>query len=159
MAFYLGFDSSTQSFTATAIEASPGVRRVVFQHSIVFDRDLPGYKTTNGVRRHADPLVVTSPPLMWVDALDRMMEAVARQHAFDPSQIAAIGGCAQQHGTVYLNGSAAQAIEHMDPAKPLAEQLAGIFSRPESPIWMDERPDLNVPRLRVPSAATRRLQA
>jgi xylulokinase len=138
MAFYLGFDSSTQSFTATAIEVSPGVRRVAFQHSIVFDRDLPGYKTTNGVRRHADPLVVTSPPLMWVDALDRIMEAVARQHAFDPSQIAAIGGCAQQHGTVYLNGSAAQAIGHMDAAKPLVEQLAGIFSRPESPVWMDE---------------------
>ena len=64
MALYLGFDSSTQSLTATVIDVSPAARRVVFQHSLLFDKDLPRYNTTNGVRRHADPLVVTSPPLM-----------------------------------------------------------------------------------------------
>ena len=76
---------------------------------------------------------MTSPPLMWVEALDRMMTVLSRQQAFDPAQIAAIGGCAQQHGTVYLNGSAAQAIGRPDPSKPLAEQLGRSFhvrSRP-----------------------------
>src|SRR3712207_2441928 len=59
MSLYVGLDSSTQSLTATVIEVAPDVRRVVFQHAIVFDRDLPHYGTTNGVLRHPDPLVVT----------------------------------------------------------------------------------------------------
>jgi len=138
MPLYLGLDSSTQSLTASVIEASEDVRRVVFEHSVVFDRDLPHYQTTSGVHRHANPLVVTSPPLMWVEALDVMMGTLSRQTAFDPSRIAAIGGCAQQHGTVYLNDRAMPAIALLDPTKPLAAQLGGIFSRAESPVWMDE---------------------
>ena len=138
MPLYLGFDSSTQSLTATVIEVSPTDRRVVFHHSIVFDRDLPHYRTTNGVRRHEDALVVTSPPLMWVEALDELMALLSRHSGIDREAIAAIGGCAQQHGTVYLNASAAPAIARLDPSKPLVEQLAGIFSRAESPVWMDE---------------------
>jgi xylulokinase len=138
MPLYLGLDSSTQSLTATVIEVSENTRKVVFQRSIVFDRELPHYRTTNGVQRHQDPLVVTSPPLMWVEALDRMMELVSRQTAFDASAIAAIGGCAQQHGTVYLNDLAHSAIASLDPSRPIADQLRDIFSRAESPIWMDE---------------------
>jgi xylulokinase len=138
MPLYLGFDSSTQSLTATVIEVSPAARRVVYEHSLVFDKDLPQYHTTNGVTRHPDPLVVTSPPLMWVDALETMMGTLANQTVIDSRQIAAIGGCAQQHGTVYLNASASQMITALDPSRGLAEQLRGIFSREESPVWMDE---------------------
>jgi xylulokinase len=138
MPLYLGFDSSTQSLTATVIEVSPAERRVVYEHSLAFDQDLPRYGTTNGVLRHADPLVVTSPPLMWVEALDTMMRTLAERKDFDIRRIAAIGGCAQQHGTVYLNASASSAVVALDPARELAEQLRGIFSRSESPVWMDE---------------------
>ena len=138
MPLYLGFDSSTQSLTATVIEVSSKIRRVLFQHSLVFDNDLPHYKTTSGVRRHADALVVTSPPLMWVEALDTMMRRLAGDTSIDASQIAAIGGCAQQHGTVYLNAAALRRIARLDPARALADQLEGIFSRSESPVWMDE---------------------
>ena len=138
MSLYLGFDSSTQSLTATVIEVSSKVRRVVYQHALVFDTDLPQYRTTNGVRRHEDPLVVTSPPLMWVEALDTMMRTVATHREIDISRIVAIAGCAQQHGTVYLHASAARAIEGLDPSRGLADQLRTIFSRQESPVWMDE---------------------
>ena len=138
MPLYLGFDSSTQSLTATVIEVSPGIRRVVFQQSLVFDKDLPHYTTTNGVLRHADPLVVTSPPLMWVEALETMMRRLGDDKAIDVAQIAAIGGCAQQHGTVYLNGSARSVLASLDASRPLVDQLRGIFSRHESPVWMDE---------------------
>lgn len=138
MPFYLGLDSSTQSLTATVIDVSRDTRRMAFQHSIVFDRDLPHYRTSNGVHRHQDPLVVTSPALMWVEALDLMMDALSRQTAFDAAGIAAIGGCAQQHGTVYLNELAGRAIASLDSSTALADQLRGIFTRPESPVWMDE---------------------
>ena len=138
MALYVGLDSSTQSLTATVIEATAEGRRVVFDGSIVFDRDLPHYRTANGVTRHDDPLVVTSPPLMWVEALDMMMATLARQRTFDPSEIVAIAGCAQQHGTVYLNDAYAGSLAALDGSRPLAEQLEGVFSRRESPVWMDE---------------------
>jgi xylulokinase len=138
MPLFLGFDSSTQSLTVTIIEVTSNVRRVALQHSLVFDRDLPHYKTTNGVRRHADPLVVTSPPVMWVEALDTMMRTIASDKSLDVSQIAAIGGCAQQHGTVYLNASASRVLAVLDPSRPLADEVGGIFSRSESPVWMDE---------------------
>ena len=138
MALYVGLDSSTQSLTATVIDGAAGSRRVVFEHSIVFARDLPQYGTVNGVTRHDDPLVVTSPPLMWVEALDMMMAALARQRMFDPADVAAIAGCAQQHGTVYLNDTYAAALAALDASRPLAEQLQGVFSRRESPVWMDE---------------------
>ncbi len=136
MPLYLGLDSSTQSLTATIIESD--AHQVVFQQSVSFDEELPHYRTRNGVLRHDDPLVVTSPPLMWVEALDKMMSLVSRQTTFDPARIAAIGGCAQQHGTVYLNQRAARAIATLDASKPAAPQLASIFSRAESPVWMDE---------------------
>lgn len=138
MAFYVGLDSSTQSLTATVIEADGARRRVVFEHSLVFDRDLPHYGTAHGVTRHDDPLVVTSPPLMWVEALDTMMATLARQRQFDAAGIAAIAGCAQQHGTVYLNESYAGKLAALDPSRPLAEQLEGVFARRDSPVWMDE---------------------
>ena len=138
MPLYVGLDSSTQSLTATIIEVGSAARRVVFQHSLVFDKDLPHYETTNGVLRHADPLVVTSPPAMWVEALDVMMRTIASDNAVRVAEIAAIGGCAQQHGTVYLNASAAGALAKLDPSRPLADQVRGIFSRSESPVWMDE---------------------
>jgi xylulokinase len=138
MPLYVGFDSSTQSLTATIIEVASAARRVVFQHSLVFDSDLPHYETTNGVLRHADPLVVTSPPAMWVEALDVMMRTIASDKAIRVAEIAAIGGCAQQHGTVYLNASAPGVLATLDPSRPLADQVGGIFSRSESPVWMDE---------------------
>jgi xylulokinase len=136
MPLYLGLDSSTQSLTATVIDSDE--RRVVFHHSLNFDEALPHYGTRNGVLRHDDPLVVTSPPLMWVEALDVIMQRLSRETAFDTARIAAIGGCAQQHGTVYLNRRAARAIATLDASKAAADQLAGIFSRAESPVWMDE---------------------
>ena len=138
MPLYLGFDSSTQSLTATVIEVSSKARRVIFERSLAFDKDLPHYRTSNGVRRHADPLVVTSPPLMWVEALEMLMRALASDTSIGVSEIAAIGGCAQQHGTVYLNATAQSALGGLDSSRPLADQLREIFARPESPVWMDE---------------------
>jgi xylulokinase len=136
MPLYLGLDSSTQSLTATVIDSDQ--RHVVFHHSLNFDVELPHYGTRNGVLRHDDPLVVTSPPLMWVEALDTMMALLSRQHDFAISRISAIGGCAQQHGTVYLNQTASRAIATLDASKSLVDQLGGVFSRAESPVWMDE---------------------
>ena len=136
MALYLGLDSSTQSLTAVIIEITGATRRVVHQATLVFDADLPQYGTTNGVTPSDDASVRTAPPLMWVETLDRMMARLTMID-LDWSQLAAVSGSAQQHGSVYLNARAAVALQHLDPRVDLVDQVRGLLSRAESPIWMD----------------------
>jgi xylulokinase len=134
MPYYLGLDSSTQSLTAIVIDSN--ARRVVFDSSLAFDDSFPQYGTTHGVlpRKHPDEAV--SSPIMWADALDMMIGRVAAS-GLDLAQLAAISGSAQQHGSVYLTAGAAAALAALDPARPLAEQVAPLLSRRVSPIWMD----------------------
>ena len=136
MALYLGLDSSTQSLTAVIIEITGGTRRVVHQDTLGFDADLPHYGTINGVTPSGDASVRTAPPLMWVEALDRMMARLTAVD-LDWSRLAAVSGSAQQHGSVYLNARASVALQRLDPGIDLVDQVRGLLSRPESPIWMD----------------------
>jgi xylulokinase len=136
MPFYLGLDSSTQSLTAIVLEAEGPHRAVAFESSLLFDESFPQYRTSHGVLPDADPATAVSPPLLWVEALDTMLARVARS-GLDLQRIAAISGSAQQHGSVYLNADAARTLAALDPARPIVEQMGGIFSRTVSPIWMD----------------------
>lgn len=135
MALYLGFDSSTQSLTATVIEADAKVRRVVAEETLQFDTALPEFQTRHGVHTAADGCTVTAPPVMWAAALDAM--AARLRETIDIGRVRAISGSAQQHGSVYLSGGADAVLASLDPARPLASQIGGIFSRPESPVWLD----------------------
>src|SRR5829696_5941133 len=134
MPLYLGLDSSTQSLTAIVIDSNS--KAVVFESSLVFDEALPHYGTRHGVLPRAQPDVATSSPVMWTEALDVMFGRIAAS-GLDLTRIAAICGSAQQHGSVYLNRRATAAIGALDPARPLAGQIAPLLSRQESPIWMD----------------------
>lgn len=129
----LGLDSSTQSLTAIVLDAASG--RVVHQRQLNFDKDLPQYGTRSGVLPHPDPAIVHAPPLMWIEALDRILGEL--KDVVDLSQVAAIAGSAQQHGSVYLRGSFAEVLAGLRPDAPLAAQLAGVFTRATAPIWMD----------------------
>lgn len=136
MPLYLGLDSSTQSLSAIVIEMAGEIRRVVFEDSLGFDTAFPDYGTQHGVLPSDDPAVASSSPLLWAEALDTMMGRVAAA-GFDLQQLAAIAGSAQQHGSVYLHGDAAARLASLDPRQPLAAQIRTIFSRADSPIWMD----------------------
>jgi xylulokinase len=136
MALYVGLDCSTQGMTAIVIEVDGDRRQVVLERSLEFDRDFPEYHTTNGVWR--DGLRVTSSPVMWANALDRLMGLVARDSNIDPAQVRAVSGSGQQHGSVYLKRSATATLRSLDPREQLTPQLRGIFSREDSPVWMDE---------------------
>jgi len=138
MALYLGFDSSTQSLTAILIEvAETGDRRVVFEHSLRFDEAFPDYGTHNGVLPREDVLLAHSSPLLWAEALDAMMEIIARDSGADLSQLRAISGSGQQHGSVYLSARMSDVLTNLDPKEPLVEQLGEAFTSPTSPVWMD----------------------
>jgi len=137
MSVYLGLDLSTQSLTAVAIEVAAGERRVAFEESLEFDAALPQYGTRHGVLPQTDPLVATSSPLMWGEALDRMMEMVARDSTIALADILAVSGSGQQHGSVYFGAAAPRALASLDAGRPLVDQVRGVFVRPDSPIWMD----------------------
>ncbi len=136
MALYLGLDASTQSLTALVIAVEGSTRRIAFETSLGFERDLPAYGTRGGVLPSADSLVAEAPPLMWAEALDRVMAAVAAS-GLDLSALRAVSGSGQQHGSVYLNTSWAPALRRLNGRRPLVDQLDGVFSRARSPIWMD----------------------
>jgi xylulokinase len=136
MGLYLGLDCSTQGLTAIVVEIKGNTRQVVFNSSLNFDRDFPDYGTTGGVNRGTDG-EVTASPLMWADALDRMMARIARAAELDLDDLRAIAGSAQQHGSVYLNQDAARVWRSLDASSALAPQLKDTLSRQASPVWMD----------------------
>src|SRR5207245_3056993 len=116
VSLYLGFDSSTQSLTAIVLEVEGHRTQVVFESSLQFDDAFPRYGTRHGVLPGSDPAVAVSSPLLWADALDAMIARVAAS-GLDLSRFAAIAGSAQQHGSVYLNASAAPVLARMDPRR------------------------------------------
>src|SRR5690349_18702636 len=136
MSLYLGLDSSTQSLSAIVLEVAGDRRRIAFESSIAFDDTLPHYGTRHGVLPGADATTAVSPPLMWVEALELMMGRLAKS-GLDLSQLRAISGSAQQHGSVYLNARAATLLGALDPGRPLADQVKPMLSRDVAPIWMD----------------------
>src|SRR5262249_8393334 len=126
---------STQGLTGVLLDADEGAREIVWRHTIIFD-DL-GYGTRPGVLPNPDPLVATSSPVMWADALHRLMAALATAHAKDLPRISAVSGCGQQHGSVYLNPTATGHLARLSTKESLATQVKPMLSRAESPIWID----------------------
>uniref|UniRef100_A0A4W6F182 Xylulose kinase n=1 Tax=Lates calcarifer TaxID=8187 RepID=A0A4W6F182_LATCA len=131
--FYLGFDFSTQQLKVVAID---GDLNVVHQNHVLFDSELPEFRTQGGVQLHADRLTVTSPVLMWVKALDLLLDKMRRAE-FDFSRVRALSGSGQQHGSVYWRRGASETLNQLDPDQSLYQQLQGSFSVSDSPVWMD----------------------
>ncbi|KAF3441120.1 hypothetical protein FNV43_RR15031 [Rhamnella rubrinervis] len=132
--YFLGFDSSTQSLKATVLDSN---FNIVASELVHFDTDLPHYKTKDGIYR--DPSIngrIVSPTLMWVEALDLMLNKLSNSNV-DFGKITAISGSGQQHGSVYWKNGSSSILSSLDPKKQLVEQLCDAFSIGESPIWMD----------------------
>ena len=135
--FFLGLDSSTQSLTASLIDVRPDGRAVVCERSLVYDQALPSYGTDHGVIR-GDHAIVTAPPLMWVEALDRLIAQLVDEFPREMAALTAVSGSAQQHGSVYLSADGLARIQSLHPSRPLVAQLASsTYSRALSPVWMD----------------------
>ncbi|KAJ9166407.1 hypothetical protein P3X46_021170 [Hevea brasiliensis] len=131
---FLGFDSSTQSLKATVLDSNLNIVKSELVH---FDSDLPHYKTKDGVYRDpSDNGRIVSPTLMWVEALDLVLQRLLKS-GFDFGKIAAVSGSGQQHGSVYWKKGSSAILSSLDSGKPLVDQLGNAFSIKESPIWMD----------------------
>lgn len=134
-ALFLGLDSSTQSLKATVLDAN---FRVLLSHSVHFDSELPHYNTKDGVHRGPEGKV-TAPVLMWVEALELLLDKLKSDN-FSFANVNAISGSGQQHGSVYwqcARGSPGETLKTLDASKCLHLQLENAFATLHSPIWMD----------------------
>uniref|UniRef100_A0A8C0XE37 Xylulose kinase n=1 Tax=Castor canadensis TaxID=51338 RepID=A0A8C0XE37_CASCN len=118
----LGWDFSTQQVP------SLGVPCHTFSCSLC--------RTQGGVHVHEDRLTITSPVLMWVQALDVILEKM-KASGFDFSQVLALSGAGQQHGSIYWKTGANLALTSLSPDLPLYQQLQTCFSISDCPVWMD----------------------
>ena len=142
---FLGLDCSTQSLTGIIIDYY--LNKVVYRNSISFDKELPHYKTQNGVVVLDNEKVIHSYPLMWVEALELLFKKM-KDNKVSFFEIKAISGSGQQHGTVYLNNEFVRNLEQLDVSKTLVSQLKNSFTRQTSPIWMDSSTDKQCDEIR-----------
>ena len=143
---FLGLDVSTQSLTALIVDAAA---HLVARECVRFDDELPEFGTVGGQLPNSDPHVGHAPPLMWVVALDAVLDKLARHGAALLGNVRAIAVAGQQHGSVYLRADARRRLQSLDSKKPLANQLTDIFSRSTSPIWTDSSSTLECEHIRA----------
>jgi xylulokinase len=130
---FLGIDLSTQSLKAIIINSN---KEGVAEALVNFDVDLPEYRTSGGVHRHEDGLTVTSPAIMWVRALDLLLERL-QSKGTDFAALASLSGSGQQHGTVYLRQGTDKKLSSLNPQEPIYVQMEQGFAVNDSPVWMD----------------------
>ena len=125
---FLGFDLSTQQLKALAIDSD---LNVATEASVQFDNDLPEFKTQGGVHKQEDSLTVTAPTLLWVKALDLVLQRL-KEKGLEFRSVACVSGTGQQHGSVYWKRGAKEILRTLKSGKSLYEQLkVGHFS----PSW------------------------
>ncbi len=130
---FLGFDSSTQSLSAILLD--PSSKRIFAEASVNFGKDLPDYQSPSGFIPSGANGEVHANPLMWLDALDLVLEKLSA--SMDLSGITMIAGSGQQHGSVYVSEAFDSALANLDTGSTLKAQLAHTLTRETSPIWMD----------------------
>uniref|UniRef100_A0A3Q3XMF2 Xylulose kinase n=1 Tax=Mola mola TaxID=94237 RepID=A0A3Q3XMF2_MOLML len=131
---FLGFDFSTQQVKSTgALRTEESFYFV----AMLCCSGLVCVRTQGGVHLHADRLTVTSPVLMWVKALDLLLDKMKRA-GLDLSRVRALSGSGQQHGSVYWRRGASGTLKQLDPDQSLNQLLqVCVFSVSHSPVWMD----------------------
>jgi xylulokinase len=118
---------------------------VLVHAEVKFDSDLPEFRTTGGVnagnnKNEYDIIKRILPthkrksnsntfphrffvqPVMWVKALDMVMDRLVVQGA-DLSTVAAISGSAQQHGSLYWSKHGLNTLKNLDSDKFLHTQI------------------------------------
>nr|XP_057916883.1 xylulose kinase-like isoform X1 [Doryrhamphus excisus] len=150
---YLGFDFSTQQLKVVAINEDLDV---IHQNHVHFDSQLPDFRTEGGVHVAADGLRITSPVLMWVKALDLLLEKMQKE-GFDFSSVQALSGSGQVTYLLPSWLSSALWVMFLCPLSNMAASTGGrellgplssstppsvstsssSFSVGDSPVWMD----------------------
>ena len=123
----LGIDSSTQGVKAVVYDVDTG--KVVASARVNYGRDLPEFGSPEGFLPNDDPRIRRANPEIWARGLELVLKRLKDSGA-PMGEVAAIGGDAQQHATVYLTTKGVEALRSGDVD-------GSWFSRGTSPIWMD----------------------
>lgn len=116
---------------------------------VKFDTDLPEFRTTGGVNTGPGKNDFHVQPVMWVKALDMVLDRLVVQGA-DLGTVVALSGSAQQHGSVYWSKHGIESLRHLDADKFLHCQLdESAYAYPRSPIWMDSSTDQQCEEMEV----------
>uniref|UniRef100_A0A2L2Z106 Xylulose kinase n=1 Tax=Parasteatoda tepidariorum TaxID=114398 RepID=A0A2L2Z106_PARTP len=95
---YLGLDFSTQQLKAIVVNVE---LQVTHLSAVNFDLDLPEFRTHGGVIPHEDKLSVCAPTIMWVKALDMLLERL-KLEGLDFSTVVSLSGAAQVNSMLIL---------------------------------------------------------
>jgi len=131
----MGLDVSTQSVKCGIFSALNMTE--VCCVMVNYQNDLPKYNTENGIHVHKDGNTVTSPTMMFVEAIELALSRLKRKAPGAFEKVQAISASGQQHGSVYWKRGAQDTLTTLDPSKSMKEQFDGIFVIEDSPIWMD----------------------
>jgi xylulokinase len=88
---FLGLDLSTQQLKAAIIDHSGALQH---ESSVHFDRELSSFGTTNGALHGEEPGEVYCPVVVWIEAIDLLMDKM-KKSGVDFSAIVAVSGAAQ----------------------------------------------------------------
>ncbi|KAG5670751.1 hypothetical protein PVAND_000992 [Polypedilum vanderplanki] len=131
---YLGLDLSTQKLKAVLINDK---LEILHQAEVKFDVDFPEFQTNGGVKAGENKNEFFCDPVMWVKAVDTVLDRMVLQGA-NFTSVLAISGSAQQHGSVYWNQHGIDKLQNLDPDMFLYNQInSDAFAVKKSPIWMD----------------------
>lgn len=110
---------------------------ILYQSEVKFDVDFPEFQTNGGVRMGDKTNEFYCNPVMWVKAVDTVLDRIYLQGA-NLTSVLAISGSAQQHGSIYWNKRGLEKLRNLDPDQFLYNQLnEEAFTITRSPIWMD----------------------
>lgn len=128
--FFLGFDLSTQSLTATAVDEGGSQ---VFTKSVNFESDLVHH--VQPVQRN--PPHATMRSRLFNEAFDVILNKM-KSESFPFGSVKAISGAAQQHGSVFLTADFEKYLRNLDPSKTIYDQIPdSAYSFLDGPIWED----------------------
>ncbi|KAM8718152.1 hypothetical protein ACLKA7_004800 [Drosophila subpalustris] len=130
---YLGLHLGVERFEAILIDADLQVR---FTTVVRYDVDLPEYDTVLGVSRNAEPDEFLVSPVMYVKALDMLLNSLATLGA-DLHKVVAVAGAAHHYGTVFWSEMGFRRLCGLNSLSRLHEQLnEAAFVPVASPSWV-----------------------
>ncbi|EDV30785.2 uncharacterized protein Dana_GF15035 [Drosophila ananassae] len=138
---YLGLHLGSLSLHGVIVDSE---LKVIFESLVHYDVDLPEFGTKTGVIEDAAYDEFLCNPVMYVKALDILIESLVSQGA-DMHSVVSIGGAAQHHGSVYWSDIGLRRLCNLNPIFRLHEQLTNqAFELTRSPTWRDFSTDEQV---------------
>ncbi|ORY52177.1 hypothetical protein BCR35DRAFT_310638 [Leucosporidium creatinivorum] len=130
---FVGFDLSATGLKLSVLSEQ---LLLVKEEEVIFDQDLSQYGTRGGTVEAGEEGEKLAPVLMWIAALDELLEKLSVDD-FPFERVRAISGAGQQHSPVFWAHGADDILKDLDPSFDLRSQLKSAFSSPTSPTWQD----------------------